>query len=180
MTFSDNHLLDKWRRTTTLWVRFLVLAVCLAICMALSSQFGDGSNEAASRAFIAFLFLYSFFYAVFFNSTTWLVSSELLPIFLRSKGMGLATFCNGVASIVVSQVTPYAMEAISWRFYPVFIACNVVAMLVYFFVMPETKGLALEEIGALLGDDIISEAKGVEEYVKGAEIDIEKGQKSTM
>ena len=114
--------------------------------MALSAQFSDGSNLAASRATIAFIFLYSCCYAVFFNSTTWVISSELLPIFLRSRGLGLATFCNGVASIVMSQITPVAMDNINWRYYAVFIAANIGAMCVYLFLLPETKGLSLEEI----------------------------------
>ncbi|KAI9172715.1 High-affinity glucose transporter [Paramyrothecium foliicola] len=143
---------DKWRRTTTLWVGCMVLASLLAICMALSAQYSDGSNMAASRATVAFIFIYSAAYAIFFNSTTWVVGSELLPVFLRSKGMALATFCNGVASIVMSQITPIAMENINWRYYAVFIASNILAAYVYKFHLPETKGLTLEEIGALFGD----------------------------
>lgn len=146
--------LDKWNRTTTLWVGCLVLAVNLAICMALSAEFSDGSNMAASRATIAFIFLYSCCYAIFFNSTTWVVSAELLPVFLRSKGLGLATFCNGAASIVMSQITPIAMNNISWRYYAVFIAANMLSLCVYKWVLPETKGLTLEEVGALFGDEM--------------------------
>ncbi|KAM0325137.1 hypothetical protein ACHAQA_007676 [Verticillium albo-atrum] len=143
---------DKWRRITTLWVGCAVLTGLLAICMGLSARYSDGSNMAASRATVAFIFIYSGAYAVFFNSTTWVVGSELLPVTLRSKGMALATFCNGVASIVMSQITPIAMDTIGWRYYAVFIACNILAGYVYMFHLPETKGLTLEEIGALFGD----------------------------
>lgn len=131
-----------------------MLSVVLAICMALSAQFSDGSNMAASQATVAFIFIYSACYAIFFNSTTWVVGSELLPIFLRSKGLALATFCNGVASIVMSQITPIAMENISWRYYAVFIAANLLAGYVYMFHLPETRGKTLEEIGELFGDTL--------------------------
>lgn len=122
--------------------------------MALSAQFSDASNPAASRATIAFIFLYSCGYALFFNSTIYLVSSEILPVFLRSKGMGLATFCNGVTSIVLAQITPAALDNISWRFYAVFIAASVVGAVMYSFVFPETKNLTLEGIGTLFGDEM--------------------------
>lgn len=132
----------------------LVLAVELAICMALSAQFSDGSNLAASRATIAFIFIYSACFAVFFNSTTWVVSAELLPIFLRTKGLGLATFCNGVAAIALSQITPIALDNISWCYYAVFIASNLAGVFFYFFLLPDTNGLSLEEVGALFGDEM--------------------------
>ncbi|KAL2681420.1 hypothetical protein Neosp_009031 [[Neocosmospora] mangrovei] len=145
---------DKWKRTTTLWMGCLVLAINLAICMALSAEFSDGSNLAASRATIAFIFLYSCCYAIFFNSTVWVVASEILPVFLRSKGLGLATFCQGVASIIMSQITPIAMNNIGWQYYAVFIAANVLSLCVYKWALPETQGLTLEEVGALFGDDV--------------------------
>ncbi|KAM5341302.1 hypothetical protein ACJ41O_014333 [Fusarium nematophilum] len=123
---SQALIADKWNRTTTLWLGCFVLAVNLAICMVLSAEFSDGSNLAASHSAIAFIFLYSYCYAIFFNSTVWAATSEILPIFLRSKGLGLANFCQGVASIVI--------------------------LCVYKWVLPETKGLTLEEIGAVFGD----------------------------
>ncbi|GME23727.1 hypothetical protein GTA08_BOTSDO13690 [Neofusicoccum parvum] len=163
---------DRWRRTTTLWVGCLVLAVMLSICMALSAEFADGSNEAASRATIAFIFMYSAAYAIFFNSTTWVVSSELLPLFIRSTGLAFATFCNGVAAIVVSQITPAAMENISWKYYTVFIAANLLGVVVYVFFLPETKGKTLEEIGELFGDTLATAHIG--------EIDVDGKQGAVM
>ncbi|KAM5363424.1 hypothetical protein ACJZ2D_011991 [Fusarium nematophilum] len=121
---SQALIADKWNRTTTLWLGCFVLAVNLAICMVLSAEFSDGSNLAASHSAIAFIFLYSYCYAIFFNSTVWAATSEILPIFLRSKGLGLANFCQGVASIVMSQITPAAMNNISWRYYAVFTSAN--------------------------------------------------------
>ncbi|KAI8714922.1 PA14 domain-containing protein [Fusarium sp. LHS14.1] len=145
---------DKWKRTTTLWMGCLVLAINLAICMALSAEFSDGSNLAASRATIAFIFLYSCCYGIFFNSTVWVVASEILPVFLRSKALGLAAFYQRVASIVVSQITPIAMNNISWHYYAVFIATNVLSLCVHKWVLPETQGLTLEEVGVLFGDHV--------------------------
>ena len=91
------------------------MAILLSICMALSAEFGDGTNQAASRATIAFIFLYSASYAIFFNSTTWVVCSELLPLFLRSTGLSFATFVQGVSGIALSQISPIALANISWK-----------------------------------------------------------------
>ncbi|CAN8106027.1 unnamed protein product [Discula destructiva] len=143
---------DRWRRNTTLWAGCLVLAVMLAICEALSARFADGSNQTAARTTIAFIFLYSMFFAIFFNSTVWVVTSELLPVFIRSSGLAVGTFANGVAAIIISQITPVALETIAWRYYNVFIAVNIFGAVVYFFFLPDTNGKTLEEIGELFGD----------------------------
>jgi len=126
--------------------------VILSVAMAMSAQFSHQTNQAAARTTIGFIYMYSAFFALFFNSTMWVLPSELLPVFLRSQGMGLSTFTLGVSSIVVSQITPYALDGIGWRFYAIFIAITALSTLVYYFVLPETKGKHLEEIGALFGD----------------------------
>ncbi|PLB50585.1 putative hexose carrier protein [Aspergillus steynii IBT 23096] len=147
---------DKWPRTRTLWVGSIFLCVMIAICMALSAMYGDKSNGSltGARAAIAMIFLYSCGYAVFFNATIWVVPSELFPFFLRSTGMGLAVFCKSVSAIILSQITPTALQNVSWRYYALFIATNFAAAFVYFFLLPETSGKTLEEIAELFGDGV--------------------------
>lgn len=147
---------DKWPRTRTLWVGSIFLSVMIAICMALSAMYGDQStgNLNGARAAIAMIFLYSCGYAVFFNATIWVVPSELFPFFLRSTGMGLAVFCKSVSAIILSQITPTALQNVSWRYYALFIATNFMAAFIYFFLLPETSGKTLEEIAELFGEDV--------------------------
>jgi hypothetical protein len=38
----------------------------------------------------------------------------------------------------------------------VFIVCTAIAGLVYFFILPETKGATLEDISALFGDEVVA------------------------
>ncbi|KAL4926359.1 sugar porter family MFS transporter [Aspergillus undulatus] len=148
---------DKWPRTRTLWVGSIFLSVMIAVCMAMSAAYGqeDNRNMSGARAAIAMIFLYSCGYAVFFNATIWVVPSELFPFFLRSTGMGLAVFSKSVAAIVLSQITPTAMENIDWRYYALFIATNLAAAVVYFVWLPETGGRTLEEIAELFGDSVV-------------------------
>ncbi|KAE8325834.1 general substrate transporter [Aspergillus sergii] len=145
---------DKWPRTRTLWTGSLFLSILIAICMALSAVYGDasGGNLSGARAAIAMIFLYSCAYAVFFNAMVWVVPSELFPFFLRSTGLGLAVFSKSVAAIVLSQITPTALENVRWKYYSLFIATNFVAAFIYFFFLPETGGKTLEQIAELFGD----------------------------
>ncbi|KAJ3536404.1 hypothetical protein NM208_g6729 [Fusarium decemcellulare] len=51
---------------------------------------------------------------------------------------------------------PSLFDEIEWKFYFVFIACNVFAGTIYFFFLPETRFLSLEEVAAKFGDEIVT------------------------
>jgi hypothetical protein len=108
---------DKWPRKATLWSGSLVLCAMMATCTALSAVYGsrDNNNDAGARTVIAFIFIYSAAYAAFFNGIIWVVSSEMLPFFLRYKGMAVAIFIKGIVASVISQITSIAVTSISWR-----------------------------------------------------------------
>lgn len=138
---------DRWPRRQTLYWRSLVLSIMIAICMALSSKYGKvGENQAGARAAIGFIFIYSACYAILFNAMICVVPSELLPMFLRSKGLAFAVFCKAIVAIVLSQITPLAIAAVSWRYYSIFIATNLAAAVIYFLFLPGTGGKSLEEV----------------------------------
>ncbi|GLI73614.1 hypothetical protein PoHVEF18_001834 [Penicillium ochrochloron] len=146
---------DRWPRVRTLWVGSIFLSAMVAICMALSAIYGSGTtNVNGARGAIAMIFIYSAGYAVFFNAMVWVIPSELFPFILRSAGMGLCVFTKSVAAIILSQITPVALENVGWRYYALFIATNFVAALVYYFFLPETGGKSLEEIAELFGDTL--------------------------
>lgn len=109
---------------------------------------------AASSVGVAFIFLYSFLNAMFLNSTPYIMASELFPDHLRGFGSSIAIFTQAGAQILITQVAPLSFAYIQWKYYFVFIACNVVAFVFYMFFLPETTGQTLEHIGALFGDEV--------------------------
>ena len=123
----------------------------------MSKYFGDGSNLAGAAAGVAFVFLFSGFYAVFFNSTVWILVSEIFPQHLRGNGNSLAVFSMSVTNIWFSQVTPLAFAELAWKFYLVMIATNLVACFIYWMWLPETNQLTLEEIAGAFGDDVVKD-----------------------
>lgn len=125
----------------------------------MSALYGDGDNKSGAAAGIAFVFLFSMFYAVFFNSTVWVLVSEIFPQHLRAQGNSFAVFCTSITQIWLSQVTPLAFAAVAWKYYFLFIAMNLVGGLIYFFFLPETNQKTLEEIAEAFGD---SSAKKVD------------------
>ena len=51
-------------------------------------------------------------------------------------------------------VTPIAIEAISWKYFMIFVICDVVFIIIFYLFFPETKNKSLEEIGAIFGDEV--------------------------
>lgn len=74
-------------------------------------------------------------------------------------GMGAIALIN----IIWLQSAPTAFKNISWRFYLVFIIPAYLFAIVCLFFYPNTKGLALEEIAAIFGDEVQAEVYQAEE-----------------
>ena len=131
----------------------------LSILAALSAKFGDGHNPNGSRAGIAFIFMYSALYAVFFNSTLFTIAAEMFPLHLRGYGVGISIMCQGMSGIWMGQITPFAFDAITWKYYFVFIACLLVLGVFYAFFLQETNQITLEQVAGQYGDKTVSVEK---------------------
>ncbi|KAF4125352.1 putative arabinose efflux permease, MFS family [Geosmithia morbida] len=147
---------DHWTRRTTVVTGNYMLALLLAILAALSKYYGEGSdNPAGARAGVAFIFMFSFAYSFYFNSVNWVLVAEIFPLDLRGAGVGFAVFTQSITAIWLSFAASIAFDSIAWKFYFVFIACNVFAGTIYYFFLPETRLLSLEEVAAKFGDEVV-------------------------
>ncbi|KAI0023667.1 general substrate transporter [Xylariomycetidae sp. FL0641] len=154
---------DHWtRRNTVIWGCY-TLAAILAILTALSYYFPGDQNPAGSRAGVAFIFLFAFAYSFYFNSINWVLVAEIWPLDLRGPGVGFAVFTQALTAIWLSYAASLAFDAISWKFYFVFIACNLFAGTVYLLFLPETRFLSLEEVAAKFGDPVVARDAAKEE-----------------
>lgn len=81
------------------------------------------------------------------------VYAEIFPNHLRTRGVALANISLALTDLVYLQVTPLAQATIGWKFWLVFIVISGLGAIVLFFVLPETKGMTLEQIGRLFGDE---------------------------
>ncbi|KAF9875420.1 MFS monosaccharide transporter [Colletotrichum karsti] len=170
---------DHWTRRVTVISGSYCLAILLAVLTALSERFPEGSNPAGSRAGVAFIFLFAFAYSFFFNSVNWVLVAEIFPLDLRGVGVGFSVFTQSVTAIWLSYAASIAFDVISWKFYLVFIACNIFAGTIYFFFLPETRFLSLEEVAAKFGDEIFNPpAKDLEQENESTENDPAKVDKT--
>lgn len=96
--------------------------------------------------------------------------TEILPYKLRTKGMALYTVIQAawqifglygeshtspacILPLTHPAVTPIALAAISWKYFFVFLGCDLVAIVLVWFLIKETKGRTLEEIVEMFDDN---------------------------
>lgn len=77
-----------------------------------------------------------------------------MPTCIRSAGVASAYVVMHTVMIVIVQITPLALESISWRFFLIFLIANCVFVVILYTFYPETKGTTLEEMNALFGDEV--------------------------
>jgi MFS family permease len=136
------------RRTLWLLSTFLML-IFFATVTALSGVFAEMQIKAAGIASVAMLFLFFGSYALAYTPLSIAYPVEILPYHLRAKGFSLSLTVMFAAGFFNQYVNPIAFDAISWRFYFVYLGCLVLDLGIIYFLFPETKGRTLEEIAVV-------------------------------
>jgi MFS transporter, SP family, solute carrier family 2 (myo-inositol transporter), member 13 len=101
---------------------------------------------------LASITLYVAAYGIGMGNVPW-QQSELFPLNVRSLGSGISTATNWASNFIVGMTFLPMLEVLSpsWTFVLYAMLCSVGWLLIRQ-VYPETRGLSLEETGALLKD----------------------------
>ena len=110
------------------------------------------SQRYAPLLVLASVMLYVGAYATGLGNVPWM-QSELFPLNVRSLGSALSTSTNWGANFVVGLTFLPMMELLTpaWT-YVIYAGVCVAGWFAIWTIYPETKGLSLEETGALLAD----------------------------
>lgn len=165
-------LIDRVGRRLILLRSIPIMAVGLCLCAAgflfiklpadLSSITTDPSSAAdeeiplsertAPSLVLASIMIYVGAYALGLGNVPWM-QSELFPLNVRSLGSALSTSTNWGANFIVGLTFLPMLEFLTpaWTFV-IYAGVCIVGWLCIWRIYPETKGLSLEEVGALLAD----------------------------
>ncbi|KAG8367413.1 hypothetical protein BUALT_Bualt16G0069300 [Buddleja alternifolia] len=93
------------------------------------------------------------FFSIGLGPITWVYSSEIFPMRLRAQGSSLAVSVNRLVSGVVSMTFLSISKKISFGgMFFVLSGIMVLGTVFFYFLLPETKGKNLEEIGEIFED----------------------------
>ncbi|QRV80018.1 Sugar (and other) transporter [Ceratobasidium sp. AG-Ba] len=134
------------------------MLVGYALLTACSATFAKTHNAHAGHGVIAFIFVFNGFYAIAYTPLLVSYTVEILPFFLRAKGLALMNLCV-LAAIIFNQYTnPIALDKLQWKYYLVYTAWLVFELAYIYLFAVETKGRSLEETAALFdGDEAVQE-----------------------
>lgn len=85
------------------------------------------------------------------GAVIWVFISEIFPNRVRARGQALGSFTHWIFAAVISQTFPMIAEASGGHVFMFYCVCMVGQLLWVIFIMPETKGVPLEEIQKKLG-----------------------------
>ncbi|KAJ6015965.1 hypothetical protein N7540_010556 [Penicillium herquei] len=142
--------------------------------MFLISTAGKSSLGVAA---IPFLFLFFGFYDFAWSTMNYSYVAEIMPFGLRAKGLAIYLCVQQIGNAFNQFVNPIALDAISWKYYGVYIGVDVVLLIFIYFFFPETKKLSIEEVAMVFDyDDIKNARKNVAESFSNAkQIDSQLG-----
>ncbi|TXG48704.1 hypothetical protein EZV62_024579 [Acer yangbiense] len=105
--------------------------------------------DNAPAAAVAALLLYVGCYQLSFGPIGWLMISEIFPLRLRGRGLSIAVLVNfGANAIVTLAFSPLKALLGAGTLFYAFGVIAVLSIVFIYFIVPETKGLTLEEIEA--------------------------------
>ncbi|KAF3045041.1 hypothetical protein E8E12_005627 [Didymella heteroderae] len=114
----------------------------------------DEGSKAASMCLIVFTCLYIFFFASTWGPTAWVVIGEIFSLPIRAKGVALSTASNWFWNLVIGFITPYMIDEqygnLKTKVFFVWGATCTACVVFAYFLVPETKGLSLEQVDNML------------------------------
>jgi sugar porter (SP) family MFS transporter len=111
-------------------------------------------NISAVNAQIAFIAIFIFFFASTWGPGAWIVIGEIFPLPIRSRGVGLSTASNWLWNTIIAVITPYMVGEtrgnLKSSVFFVWGALCTCAFVYSYFLVPETKGLSLEQVDKMM------------------------------
>jgi len=115
-----------------------------------------GANKPAVSAELAFICINVAVFASTWGPSAWVVVGEIFPLPIRARGVGLSAASNWFWNCIIAVITPYLVSTDEANLGPkVFFVWGSTAMLSLtfaYFLVPETKGLSLEQVDKMLAE----------------------------
>ena len=144
-TFIAIGLVDRWGRKPILYTGFGVMAVGLGV-VGTMMHLGITSHDEQTLT-VAMLLLFIVGFAMSAGPLVWTICSEVQPLRGRDFGIGCSTFTNWIANMIVgatflSLLNGIGHAATFW----LYAGLNLLFLVFTYALVPETKGVTLEQI----------------------------------
>ncbi|KAB5589300.1 quinate permease [Ceratobasidium theobromae] len=146
--------IDQVGRKPVLVSGAVIMGVCHLIIAILSAKFNNSwpSHTAAGWVACVLVWIFAAAFGYSWGPAAWVLVAEIYPISVRGPGMSVAASSNWMNNFIVGQVTPSMMEHLTYGTFIFFGLFSLMGGAFVYFMVPETKGLTLEEMDLAFGD----------------------------
>ena len=174
-TFFVIFTVESLGRKRSLFISAMGMGILFFIVGALLKVFPPDPKATtpspAGKAMAAMLYLYVWCYSLGWGPMPWVYSSDIFPTKTRHYGLAVASSSQWLwstlnlplsptksrnpnaylADFVISYNTPMWVTKLGWKLFIMFGVLNICAMGTFSLLIPETKGLSLEEMDIIFG-----------------------------
>ncbi|KAG8746970.1 hypothetical protein FRC10_002769 [Ceratobasidium sp. 414] len=123
----------------------------IAAFIAIAKPKEGNAPTAAGKFAVACLYIFAISFCASWNGISWIVCSEIFPLGVRALCCAITTATQWLWQFVIARSTPYMVANIGYGTYLFFGLCMVLMIPWVVFVLPETKGVSLEDMDQLFG-----------------------------
>ncbi|KAK0704225.1 general substrate transporter [Apiosordaria backusii] len=128
----------------------------------------EANNDAAVKVMIAFICIYIFCFASTWGPVGWVIIGECFPLPIRSRGVGISTASNWFWNCIIAVITPYMVgnspgsANLGPRVFFLWGSLCIGSTIFAYFLVPEMKGLTLEQIDTMMEETTPRKSRGWE------------------
>jgi MFS family permease len=131
-----------------------VITISYMISGALTDAYPNESNKGANIACVIFIFIIQCSYAGALGALQWVYVGEIFPMNYREKSINLCQgLGQGLTQLWLNQVWPVMFDNLSHNSYWIIAGFNVISFAIFYKFYPETKGVPLEQMDEVFGDE---------------------------
>ncbi|KIX03801.1 uncharacterized protein Z518_07354 [Rhinocladiella mackenziei CBS 650.93] len=113
------------------------------------------NDDSASKAIIACSYLFIATFAVSWGPAGWIYPAEIIPLYIRSKTVSLATLFNWAMNFSLTFWTPPGFQHIQWKVHIIFGTLCVCAFIHVFLLFQESCGKSLEQMDDVFNNESV-------------------------
>ncbi|KAJ5738508.1 hypothetical protein N7493_001663 [Penicillium malachiteum] len=158
--YVNSLLIDRVGRKPLFIIGLSGMMVSLIFEAALWAQYAGSANHPGLSAALFFIFLHLAFYGCCIDANSFVYASEIFPTHIRSRGVAWSVGTLFLTTIPYLEAAPTALATIEWKYFIIFIVLTFINIPIVYFTFPETKGISLENLNGVFGDECVASTMG--------------------
>ena len=144
-------IIDRFGRKKLMIIGSLGYIISLAVTAWAFYTYGTEFSQAGGKVVLISILIFVASHSFGQGTVIWVFISEVFPNRVRAKGQALGSFTHWFMAAAISWTFPIIADISGGHAFAFYAICMVGQLIWVIFVMPETKGLSLEDIQKKMG-----------------------------